>query len=96
MVEYMNLLQKNNFKNICNTHDTWNRTVNILENGLVIEPYLFWLAGSSDGFIIKTNEELPGLIETKCPKAKRNFTPEESLKDEKFYICKNKEGKLFL
>ena len=71
------------------------RDINIRETGIVVQPILFWLAASPDGLIVDANEELPGLIEIKCPKTKRNLSPEELLDDEKFYVGR-KDGELFL
>ena len=72
------------------------RKVKLRETGIVVQPYLFWLAASPYGLISDQNEEFPGLIEIKCPKTKRNSSPKTLLDDEKFYVGKDKNGKPFL
>ena len=71
---------------------TLKRKIKIRETGIVVQPFLFWLAASPDGLIIDQNEDSPGLIEIKCPKTKRNSTPDMLLKDDTFYVGKDENG----
>ena len=64
-----------------------NRHVFIRETGIVIQPNLYWLAASPDGLVKDSNNNPNiGLLEIKCPKSKRNSTPQELLGDQSFYI----------
>ena len=61
--------------------------INVRECGIVIQPNLFWLGASPDGLVTdKSHPSIIGLIEIKCPRSKHNSTPEEMLKDQKFYM----------
>ena len=64
------------------------RHVKVKESGFVINPSLFWLGASPDGFVvdgIPTDLKM-GLIEIKCPKAKENCKPTEAMQDSGFYF----------
>ena len=53
-----------------------NRDVQIRETGCVIQPNLFWLVASPDGFVSDRSVEdkyVFGLIEIKCPKKEKNL-----------------------
>ena len=64
-----------------------NRHVFIRETGIVIQPNLYWLAASPDGLVKDSNNNPNiGMLEIKCPKSKRNSTPQELLGDQSFYI----------
>ena len=64
-----------------------NRHVFIRETGIVIQPNLYWLAASPDGLVKDSNNNPNiGLLEIKCPKSKRNSTPQELLGDQSFCI----------
>ena len=66
---------------------TLKHNINIRETGIVIQPKLFWLAASPDGLVSdESDDRLVGLIEIKCPKTRRNSSPEELLKEDKFYM----------
>ena len=67
--------------------------ISVRETGIVIQPNLYWLAASPDGLVFD-NSEFES-IEIKCPYSKREWTPEEMLQDEKFYV-KLFEGKPIL
>ena len=71
------------------------KNVFIRETGLVVQPYLFWLGASPDGLLIDSSCNEPALIEIKCPYTKRNLSPSELLKDEKFYVLE-KDGVTYL
>jgi len=63
------------------------RNIQVNETGLVIQPHLYWLAASPDGLVRDDNDvSVFGLIEIKCPKSKRNMTPEEMVQDNSFYV----------
>ena len=60
----------------------------VKELGFVINPSLFRLGASPDGFVvdgIPTDLKM-GLIEIKCPEAKKNCTPTEAMQDSGFYF----------
>ena len=64
------------------------RHVKVKESGFVINPSLFWLGASPDGFVvdgIPTDLKM-GLIEIKCPETKKNCTPTEAMQDSGFYF----------
>ena len=66
-----------------------NRTIDIRETGLVLQPKLFWLAASPDGLVSdKSNEDVRqiGLIEIKCPKSKKNSKINDLVHDQSFYV----------
>ena len=66
------------------------RHVKVKELGFVINPSLFWLGASADGFVvdgIETDLKMR-LIEIKCPEAKKNCTPTEAIQDSGFYTFK--------
>lgn len=66
---------------------TMRHNVKVRETGLVVQPYLFWLAASPDGLVQDESDDRKfGLIEIKCPKTKKNLTPQELCKDSKFYV----------
>lgn len=61
--------------------------INVRETGLVIQPNLYWLASSPDGLVSDNSDPRKlGLVEIKCPKSKQFCTPEQILKDDKFYM----------
>lgn len=60
--------------------------ITVRQTGLVIQPYLFWLAASPDGCVVDKTTGGIGLIEIKCPKTKRNCKPLELCNDPKFYV----------
>ena len=64
-----------------------NRDVQVRETGIVIQPEFYWLAASPDG-LMKDIQNTPatGLLEIKCPKSKRNCTPNELFEDKSFYV----------
>ena len=73
------------------------REVIIRETGLVIQPYLFWLAASPDGMVSDIYDpNVFGIIEIKCPESKRNMTPEEAVADKSFYVGVDENGIPFL
>ena len=64
------------------------RHVKVKESGFVINPSLFWLGANPDGFVvdgIPTDLKM-GLIEIKCPEAKKNCKPTEAMQDSGFYF----------
>ena len=70
--------------------------INARETGLVIQPNLFWLAGSTDGLVSDHSDTRKvGIIEIKCPKLKCDYTPQEILQETKFYVHYD-DGKLQL
>ena len=68
------------------------RHVNVKESGLVINLSLFWLGASPDGFVVDgTPTDLKmGLIESKCPEAKKNCTQTEAIVDFIFELVDGK------
>eukprot|EP00795_Rhopilema_esculentum_P005817 gene5817-11118_t len=48
----------------------------VRETGIVVQPYLFWLAASPDGLVSDNTEAGTGLLEIKCPNTKRKSTPD--------------------
>ena len=61
--------------------------VSFRENGIVIQPLLYWLAASPDGLTTdESSTPILGLIEIKCPFSKRNLHPQDMLKDKNFYV----------
>ena len=58
----------------------------VRETGIVVQPYLFWLAASPDGLVSDNTEAGIGLLEIKCPKTKRKSTPDDLMADESFYV----------
>ncbi len=65
----------------------FHRRIAVRETGIVIQPNLFWLGASPDG-LVNDNQHDPqyGLIEIKCPRSKRDCTPDEMVSDAKFYV----------
>ena len=63
----------------------FHRRIAVCETGIVIQPNLFWLGASPDG-LVNDNQHDPqyGLIEIKCPRSKRDCTPDEMVSDAKF------------
>ena len=71
--------------------------IKVQETGLCVQPSFPWLGASPDGLVVYLdNGKQPGLLEIKCPYAKRNKNPNEILNDEKFYVGRNDAGELFL
>jgi len=63
------------------------RNIKVRETGIVIQPKLFWLAASPDGFVIDENTDKKyGLIEIKCPASKKNISVHELVQDPNFYV----------
>ena len=60
--------------------------VSVWETGIVVQPHLFWLAASPDGLVTDKTGNAIGLLEIKCPKSKKNSSPEELVNDDKFYV----------
>ena len=58
----------------------------VRETGILVQPYLFWLAASPDGLVSDNTEAGTGLLEIKCPKTKRKSTPDDLMADESFYV----------
>ena len=61
-------------------------SIDVRETGIVVQPKLFWLAASPDGLITDKTGAGIGLIEIKCPKTKKDFSPTEIVTDTRFYI----------
>ena len=64
------------------------------ENGLVIQPSLFWLAASPDGLIAYQTSDKKLLLEIKYPHTKRNMSPTDLVQDP--FFLKLEKGKPFL
>ena len=63
---------------------------------MVIQPNLFWLAGSPGGLVSDHSDSRKvGITEIKCPKLKCDYTPQEILQENKFYVHYD-DGKLQL
>ena len=64
------------------------RPITLRQTGMVIPPYMFWLEGSPHGLVIDScsSSGKMGILEVKCPKGKKNHTPEEAMQDESFYL----------
>ena len=60
--------------------------VSVRETGIVVQPHFFWLAASPDGLVADKTGDAIGLLEIKCPKSKKNSSPEELINDDKFYV----------
>lgn len=58
----------------------------VRETGIVIQPNFFWLAASPDGLVTDKTEDATGLLEIKCPKSRKNSSPDELINDDKFYV----------
>ena len=66
-----------------------NRTIDIRETGLVLQPKLVWLAASPDGLASdKSSEHVKqmGLIVVKCPKSKKNNKINDLVHEQSFYV----------